>query len=149
MKKIIINMVLFLFIFLGASLLPLKDTEAFIATLFTVSGILFSVALSIITSVNLLSVKNIYLYRDFSKSLKEKRNAIIRWFFVVLISFVLSFIETDFQYVFYFFTLSLENITIALCLLFSCKIALQFKNIQDYKSDLDDKIQEDINKEEQ
>jgi hypothetical protein len=110
------------------------NIDTLITTIFTVNGILFSVAFSIIIAINLLEIKNIKLYEEFSNILNRKSSSIKRCFVFTAIFVCLSSI-IDIWFI--------KLISLVICLFFLIQLILSFEGIYKFKRDLENQIQKD------
>ncbi|MBI0035255.1 hypothetical protein H3S88_06215 [Gilliamella sp. B14448G11] len=142
MYKWVINIIVIAIISVLISLSGLKITvnEAVMMTLYTVSGIMFSIGLGLIVSFNLTEVKNPIYLSKIRKNIKRVRDAFICYFICLTILFVIIQCLDDLRFSFLFFNF---RVFVAITLLHSIIYYIHnFLLIQELNDDILDKINE-------
>ena len=140
--KWVINIIVIAIISVLISLSGLKITvnEAVMMTLYTVSGIMFSIGLGLIVSFNLTEVKNPIYLSKIRKNIKRVRDAFICYFICLTILFVIIQCLDDLKFSFLFFNF---RVFVAITLLHSIIYYIHnFLLIQELNDDILDKINE-------
>jgi hypothetical protein len=148
--KQIIRIALVFVLFIIISLVcPLRPDDFFVNTIFTVSGIMFSVGLGLIVTFNIGGVKNKKHIQQLRNNINDVRNSFITYFFITTVSYVLDKYLRDAKMIFTFiyiknFQIEL-NWSIFFCLLMLYSIIyyiINFVEIQKLNNDIFDKITE-------
>lgn len=142
MYKWVINIIVIAIISVLISLSGLKITvnEAVMMTLYTVSGIMFSIGLGLIVSFNLTEVKNPIYLSKIRKNIKRVRDSFICYFICLTILFVIIQCLDDLRFSFLFFNF---RVFVAITLLHSIIYYIHnFLLIQELNDDILDKINE-------
>ena len=140
MYKWVINIIVIAIISVLISLSGLKITvnEAVMMTLYTVSGIMFSIGLGLIVSFNLTEVKNPIYLSKIRKNIKRVRDSFICYFICLTILFVIIQCLDDLRFSFLFFNF---RVFVAITLLHSIIYYIHnFLLIQELNDDILDKI---------
>ena len=128
----------------------LQPNEFFNGTIFTVSGIVFSLGLGLIVTFNLSSIKNKKYIAEIRKTLNKVRNSFIFYFIVTVVCYILDKYLRDKCIIslplFKMKNLQIElNYAIFFCVLMFYSIAyyvINFLNIQKLNDDIFDKTTE-------
>lgn len=86
--RILIIVILFVLISIVVSI---TIDDFFINTIFTVSGIMFSVGLGLIVTFNISGIKNKKYINDLRSNIDSVRNSFLQYFLISTISFILDF----------------------------------------------------------
>lgn len=140
MYKWVINIIIIAIIsaFLSSIELKIIVNNDVMMTLYTVSGIMFSIGLGLIVSFNLSEVKNSTYLKEIRENIKKVRNSFIFSFICLTVFFVIIQCLDEFDLSFLFFN---SKIFVALTLLHSIFYYIyNFLLIQELNDDILDKI---------
>lgn len=146
--KIIIRILLVFILFIIISLVcSLHPDDFFVNTIFTVSGIMFSVGLGLIVTFNISGVKNKKHIQQLRANINSVRNSFITYFLITTISYIVDKYLRDAKLI--STHMQIKNFQIELnwsvffCLLMMYSIAyyiINFIEIQKLNNDIFDKI---------
>jgi hypothetical protein len=146
--RIVLLFILFIIISLVCTLRP---DDFFVNTIFTVSGIIFSVGLGLIVTFNIGGVKNKKHIKQLRTNINNVRNSFIIYFFITTVSYILDKYLRDSKIILTF--IHIKNFKIELnwsvffCLLMLYSIVyyiINFIEIQKLNNDIFDKTNEQI-----
>lgn len=150
--KITIRILLIISLFiLVSSFCSIKLDDFFINTIYTVSGIMFSVGLGLIVTFNIGGIKNKKYIMQIRKSIDNVRNSFLKYFIISTLCFILDYYLRKKE--FNITALSIGNLQIELnwsilfCLLMLYSIVYYVANfieIQKLNNDIFDKTNEMI-----
>ena len=89
--KTIIRISLVLILFIIISLLCLHPDDFFVNTIFTVSGIMFSVGLGLIVTFNISGVKNQKHIKQLRGNIDKVRNSFLKYFLISTVCYILDY----------------------------------------------------------
>lgn len=140
MYKWVINIIIIAIIsaFLSSIGLKIIVNNDVMMTLYTVSGIMFSIGLGLIVSFNLSEIKHPIYLKEIRENIKKVRNSFIFSFICLTVFFVIIQCLDEFDLSFLFFN---SKIFVALTLLHSIVYYIyNFLSIQKLNDDILDKI---------
>jgi hypothetical protein len=144
--RILVISVLFVIISLVC---PMHPDEFFINTIFTVSGIMFSVGLGLIVTFNISGVKNGKHIKQLRTNINKVRNSFIIYFLITTISYILDKYLRDSKTLSASFQIGNTHIelnwSVLFCLLMLYSIiyyVANFIEIQKLNNDIFDKVNE-------
>lgn len=149
MRKKLLSFIIIIFMTVAlSSLSDVRPDNFFISTIFTVSGIMFSIGLGLITTFNLNGVKNRNYIKTIRANINTVRNSFICYFLITTICYVLdqyiSFNDiTIFQSK---YVICIFNFPILFCLFMFyavCYFIVNFLEIQKLNNDIFDKVNEE------
>lgn len=145
-KKQLYLIIIVFFINIGiSSLINFHSTNIeFINTIYTISGIMFSIGMGVVCTMNPDSIKNKDSYHRIINNIIEIRNNFLFWFGLVSIFYIALQVISKKQYKFYIFshfiTFDLYFFCIALNILSTIYYVVNFIGIQKLTFDIYNKI---------
>jgi len=145
-KKQLYLIIIVFFINIGiSSLINFHSTNIeFINTIYTISGIMFSIGMGVVCTMNPDSIKNPGIYNTIRKNIIEIRDNFLFWFGLISIFYITLQLLPKEQYKFYIFSHSiifdLYFFCIALNILSTIYYVVNFIGIQKLTFDIYNKI---------
>lgn len=151
MKTVIRILLVFILFIIISLVCYLHPDEFFVNTIFTVSGIMFSVGLGLIVTFNIGGVKNKKHIQQLRNNINRVRNSFITYFLVTTVSYILDKYLRDAKIISTFihirnFKIEL-NWSVFFCFLMLYSIVyyiVNFIEIQKLNNDIFDKTNEQI-----
>lgn len=147
MKQLIARLIIA--ICLGAVLsyyLPERINEGLIQALFTVLGIVFSIAMGLLVSFNLSAVLNDDFRKDIRSSIESTRNWLLIDFAISTLAFSIGVIYSSFQFFIKTVSIRLEIICIALIVISLVYEIYNFRLINNLRIDIEERLIKEENK---
>lgn len=147
MKQLLIR--LSLAICLGISLsdcLPKQINESLIQALFTVLGIVFSIAMGLLVSFNLSSVLNNDFRKSIRASIESTRNWLLADFAISTLAFSVGTIYSDFHVCVKGFCIRCEIVCICLIVISLIYEIYNFRLINKLRIDIEERLIKEVNK---
>lgn len=146
-KKLLVNISLFLVISVAvASATSKVPTNSFLNTIYTVSGIMFSIGMGVLCTLNPDKVKNDAYYKAIKANVLAVRDSYLVYFFIISIIYLIYQIYPDANFTKSFgkvqITLDIAFATMFLNILGILYFIANFMQIQKLGLDISDRVRE-------
>ncbi|EHU1614089.1 hypothetical protein A0118_RS06330 [Acinetobacter baumannii] len=146
-NKLLGNVSLFLVISVAvASATSKVPNPSFLNTIYTVSGIMFSIGMGVLCTLNPDKVKNDSIYKAIKSNILDVRNSYLAYFFIISFIYLIYQIYPDLNYVKVIWkikiTLDLACATLFLNILGILYFISNFIQIQKLGMDISDRVRE-------
>ncbi|EXG91463.1 hypothetical protein NQ666_19085 [Acinetobacter baumannii] len=146
-NKLLGNVSLFLVISVAvASATSKVPNPSFLNTIYTVSGIMFSIGMGVLCTLNPDKVKNDSIYKAIKSNILDVRNSYLAYFFIISFIYLIYQIYPDLNYVKIIWkikiTLDLACATLFLNILGILYFISNFIQIQKLGMDISDRVRE-------
>ncbi|HFG6923780.1 hypothetical protein [Acinetobacter baumannii] len=146
-NKLLGNVSLFLVISVAvASATSKVPNTSFLNTIYTVSGIMFSIGMGVLCTLNPDKVKNDSIYKAIKSNILDVRNSYLAYFFIISFIYLIYQIYPDLNYVKVIWkikiTLDLACATLFLNILGILYFISNFIQIQKLGMDISDRVRE-------
>ncbi|HGU9767166.1 TPA: hypothetical protein ACNFOO_002666 [Acinetobacter baumannii] len=147
LNKLLGNVSLFLVISVAvASATSKVPNTSFLNTIYTVSGIMFSIGMGVLCTLNPDKVKNDSIYKAIKSNILDVRNSYLAYFFIISFIYLIYQIYPDLNYVKVIWkikiTLDLACATLFLNILGILYFISNFIQIQKLGMDISDRVRE-------
>lgn len=146
-RKLLINLLLFIVIsIIAASVASKKPEPAFLNTVFTISGIMFSIGMGVLSTLSPDRIKNENFYKAIQKNIISVRNSYLLYFGIIALTYLAYQMYPDVKLSLNIkkieIILSLDFAAISLSILGILYFIMNFIEIQRLNFDISDKTRD-------
>lgn len=97
-KKIILSLSFLVLSIFISSIFRVRLDSTFVNTLYTVSGIMFSIGMGVICTFNPDKIKNRYFFKLVKDNIIRLRNSYLLFFVLISVSYLIYLLDPNFEY---------------------------------------------------